>query len=84
MYMIQLFEGSEDVRPVDARRLRHGLLRIGRDSAADWPITDADCELSRAHLELEADDDGLRLKALGTNGVFDDTTGARFPDPSAG
>lgn len=80
MYMLQLFDAANEVQPIDARLIRDGLMRIGRDSAADWPIADPDCQLSRAHCELEVSDGSLTLRALGSNGVFDDATGTRFPD----
>ncbi len=80
MYMLQLFDAEDAIQPLDARLIREGSLRIGRDAAADWPIVDPDCQLSRAHLEIGADANGLRLRALGANGVFDDLSGARFPD----
>jgi predicted component of type VI protein secretion system len=80
MYMLQLFDAADEVRPIDARLLREGAMRLGRDAAADWPIADPDCELSRAHCELAAVDDTLLLRPLGANGVFDDGTGARYPD----
>lgn len=79
MYMLQLFDAADDVQPIDARLIRDGQIRIGRDASADWPIADADCELSRTHCELALDGDALTLHALGTNGVFDDLTGDRFP-----
>jgi predicted component of type VI protein secretion system len=80
MYMLQLFDRADTVNPIDARLLREGMLRIGRDSTADWPIADPDCELSRAHCELALVAGGLNVRALGANGVFDDVSGARFPD----
>ena len=80
MFMLQLFDTANEIQPIDARLIREGLMRIGRDSAADWSIADPDCELSRAHCELAVADGALTLRALGANGVFDDTTGARFPD----
>lgn len=80
MYMLQLFDMGDEVQPIDARLLRDGAMRLGRDAGADWPIADPDCELSRAHCELATVDGGLVLRALGANGVFDDLTGARFPD----
>ncbi|NII57083.1 type VI secretion system-associated FHA domain protein [Sphingomonas aerolata] len=80
MYMLQLFDRDDMVQPLDARLIREGLLRIGRDTEADWPIADPDCALSRAHCELRVDGDGLTLRALGANGVFDADTGQRFPD----
>ncbi|WP_010161144.1 type VI secretion system-associated FHA domain protein [Sphingomonas sp. PAMC 26617] len=80
MYMLQLFDAANELQPIDARLMRDGLIRIGRDSAADWTIADPDCELSRSHCELAVVADELRLRSLGANGVFDDTTGRRFPD----
>ena len=80
MYMLQLFDTADEIQPIDARLMRDGLMRIGRDSAADWSIADPDCELSRAHCELAVVPDGLQIRALGANGVFDDATGERFPD----
>lgn len=80
MYMLQLFDAADAVQPLDARLIREGSLRIGRDAAADWPIVDPDCQLSRSHLEISAGGATLRLRALGANGVFDDLSGARFPD----
>ncbi|MDB5687795.1 MAG: hypothetical protein JWR77_2384, partial [Rhizorhabdus sp.] len=80
MYMLQLFDSADAVQPIDARLIRDGMLRIGRDSAADWSIADPDCALSRSHCELAVVGDDLTLRALGANGVFDDATGARFPD----
>jgi predicted component of type VI protein secretion system len=80
MYMLQLFDAADEVQPIDARLMRDGVLKIGRDSAADWSIADPDCELSRAHCELAVAGNGLTLRALGANGVFDNGTGTRFPD----
>lgn len=80
MYMLQLFDADNLVTPLDARLIRDGLLRIGRDADADWAIADPDCAISRAHCELSAGRTGLTLRALGANGVFDDDTGERFPD----
>lgn len=80
MYMLQLFDAADEVQPIDARLLREGGMRIGRDAGADWPIPDPDCELSRAHCELSTREGTLLLRSLGANGVFDHLTGARFPD----
>lgn len=80
MYMLQLFDAADALQPVDARLLREGVMRIGRDAGADWSIADPDCALSRAHCELIVGPAGLALRALGANGVFDDVTGSRFPD----
>lgn len=83
MYMLQLFDAADEIQPIDARLIHGGLMRIGRDSAADWAIADPDCELSRAHCELSVVDGVLSLRALGANGVFDQVTGTRFPDAVA-
>ena len=80
MYMLQLFDSDDMIQPIDVRLIRDGVLRIGRDTDADWPIADPDCALSRAHCELGVDGDGLTLRALGANGVFDADTDARFPN----
>ncbi len=80
MYMLQLFDVDDDALPIDARLLRDGTLKIGRDPSADWSIADPDCAISRAHCELQAVGDGLRLCATGANGVFDAVSGDRFPD----
>lgn len=80
MFMLQLFDQADEAQPIDARLLRTGMIRIGRGSAADWSIADPDSELSRAHCEIEAQGDRLMLRALGSNGVFDHTTGTRFAD----
>lgn len=80
MFMLQLFDTANEIQPIDARLIRDGLMRIGRDSAADWSIADPDCELSRSHCELAVSGGALTLRALGANGVFDDATGTRFPN----
>ncbi|MEG3181279.1 type VI secretion system-associated FHA domain protein [Sphingomonas sp. LT1P40] len=80
MYMLQLFDRANEVQPIDARLLREGVLRIGRDSAADWSIVDPDFEISRTHCELIVVGDGVNVRALGTNGVFNEEGGTRFPD----
>lgn len=80
MYMLQLFDRADEVQPIDARLLREGVIRIGRGAAADWSIADPDSELSRAHCEIAVAGDQLMLRALGSNGVYDQATGDRFPD----
>ncbi|WP_404338561.1 type VI secretion system-associated FHA domain protein [Sphingomonas sp. MMS12-HWE2-04] len=80
MYMLQLFDLDGSAQPIDARLLRDGAITIGRDTKCDWPIADPDRALSREHCEVVASLDGLILRAMGTNGVFDDTTGERLPD----
>ena len=80
MYMLQLFQRGDEIHPVDARLLREGALRIGRDTAADWSIPDPHCALSRTHCEFAVDTDGLTLRPLGANGVFNAATGERLAD----
>ncbi|WP_432767549.1 MAG: hypothetical protein HEQ22_08835 [Sphingopyxis sp.] len=80
MYMLQLFERGDEMHPVDARLLREGVLRVGRDKSAGWSIPDPDCALSRTHCEFAVGADGLTLRPLGTNGVFDAASGERLPD----
>jgi predicted component of type VI protein secretion system len=80
MFMLQLFNRADDVQPIDARLLRDGAIRIGRGASADWSIADPHSELSRSHCEIAVADDALRLRALGSNGVYDEQTGERFPD----
>ncbi len=80
MYMLRLYDESDPVHPIDARLLRDGVLRVGRDPASDWAIPDADRKISRTHCAFDADGRGLRLRCSGANGVYDDATGARLPD----
>lgn len=80
MYMLQLFECGDDIHPVDARLLHEGVMRVGRDKSADWPIADPNCALSRTHCEFAIGVDGLTIRPLGANGVFDAATGERLPD----
>ena len=80
MYMLQLFDSDDAIEPIDARLLADGTLEIGRDPGADWVIPDPDCALSRTHCELHASPEGLSLRSLGGNGVFDAVAGTRYPD----
>lgn len=79
MYMLQLFDSRDELHPVDARLLRHGVLRVGRDPGADWSIVDPHCALSRTHCEFAVAGEGLTLRSLGANGMFDAATGERLP-----
>lgn len=83
MYMLQLFDRSDEIHPVDARLLRDGVLRVGRDNGADWSIVDPNCALSRTHCEFAVAGDGLTLRSLGANGMFDAITGERLPQDMA-
>ena len=79
MFMLQLFDGSDEIHPVDARLLREGVLRVGRDNGADWSISDPHCALSRTHCEYVVAGEELRLRSLGANGVYSVATGERLP-----
>ena len=83
MYMLQLFARGDEIHPVDARLLREGVLRVGRDESADWSIPDPDCALSRTHCEFAVGAGGLTLRPLGANGVFNAATGERLADRAA-
>ncbi|WP_428630327.1 type VI secretion system-associated FHA domain protein [Sphingopyxis sp.] len=83
MYMLQLFERGDEIHPVDAKLLREGVLRVGRDKSADWSIPDPNCALSRTHCEFAVGADGLTLRPLGANGVFNAATGERLADEAA-
>lgn len=80
MYIFKLYEKDQPLDPVDARLLQDGLLRIGRDPQADWVIHDPSCEISRWHCEYHARPEGLTLRCLGANGVFDEDSQSRLPD----
>lgn len=83
MFMLQLFDASDEIHPVDARLLREGVLRVGRDNSADWSIVDPHCALSRTHCEFAVAGEGLTLRSLGANGTFDMATGERLPQDAA-
>lgn len=78
MYIFKLYEKDQPHQAVDARLLHEGVLRIGRDPKADWVMNDSACEISRWHCEYSAGPDGLTLRSLGTNGMFDRETGTRL------
>jgi predicted component of type VI protein secretion system len=83
MFVARLFDRSDPDRPVGAHMLAEGIIRIGRDPAADWAIADPDCEISRQHLELVCHGSVLLLRPLGANGVFDGASGERLADGEA-
>ncbi|MXO85993.1 FHA domain-containing protein [Altererythrobacter aurantiacus] len=80
MYMLQLFHADDAAQPIDARLLASGNLSIGRDAKADWNIPDPDCEVSRYHCQLCVTEEGVSLFVTGSNGVFDDYGGTRYPE----
>ena len=80
MYLLQLFDSDNAVQPLDARMLRDGAILVGRDTSCDWVISDPDRALSREHCEIAVTMDGLIVRAIGANGVFDGSSGDRLPD----
>lgn len=80
MYVFKLYEKDQPLDAIDARLLQDGLLRIGRDPQADWVIHDPSCEISRWHCEYQARPDGLMLRCMGANGVFDERSQERLPE----
>jgi predicted component of type VI protein secretion system len=80
MFLLRLFDRANPALPVGAHMLRDGTTIVGRDPAADWPIADADCEISRHHLEFAYHDGKLVLRPLGANGVFLEGGDGRLPD----
>lgn len=80
MYVFKLYERDDTEHAVDARFLQDGLLRLGRDPAADWVILDPERQMSRWHCEFRAAGDALTLTCIGANGVFNDPGEERLPD----
>jgi len=70
MVTLRLFHTANPFRPIETRILEEGEISIGRDPAADWPIEDAGCELSRRHCAIRIVDGQLRVKDTSANGVF--------------
>jgi predicted component of type VI protein secretion system len=80
MLLLRLYHQSDPDRPVGAHMLRDGMTIVGRDPVADWSIADADCEISRHHLEFAYRDGKLVLRPLGANGAFLEGSVDRLPD----
>jgi predicted component of type VI protein secretion system len=80
MLLLRLFHQADPAQPIGAHMLREGTTRVGRDPAADWPIADADCEISRHHLEFAYRGGSLVVRPLGANGAFLEGGGGRLPD----
>jgi predicted component of type VI protein secretion system len=70
MVTLRLFHAANPFRPIETRTFGDGEISIGRDPAADWPIDDAACELSRRHCAIRFTDGQLRVKDTSSNGVF--------------
>lgn len=70
MVTLRLFHVADPFRAIDTRTLEQGELQVGRDPAADWPVEDTACELSRRHCVIGVGDDGLYVRDISANGVF--------------
>jgi predicted component of type VI protein secretion system len=70
MVTLRLFHAANPFRPIETRTFEDGEISIGRDPAADWPIEDAACELSRRHCAIRFVEGQLLVKDLSANGVF--------------
>lgn len=70
MVTLRLFHTADPFRPIECRTLVDGEIIVGRDPAADWPIADAACELSRRHCAISLGMDGVQVRDLSANGVF--------------
>lgn len=80
MFLLRLYLEEDPVQPLAAHMLREGVTIVGRDPCADWAILDPDCEISRQHIELTCSNGVLKLRPLGSNGVFRSETGERVLD----
>jgi len=78
MYMFRLFHRDRPFEQIDARMLADGQLSIGRDSQADWQITDPDCALSRLHGCMKLENGQLSYCDTSSNGSFA-ADGVRLP-----
>ncbi len=79
MYLLKLFHESDPDQPISAHMVVEGVIQVGRDPASNWVIPDAECEVSRTHLELSLCDGSLRLRPLGANGVYKGADEERLP-----
>jgi predicted component of type VI protein secretion system len=71
MYSLRLFHQDQPFTPIQARELSEGMaLSLGRDAAADWPVDDPSCKLSRRHCVFAVVENRLFLQDVSTNGVF--------------
>jgi predicted component of type VI protein secretion system len=70
MVTLRLFHTANPFRPIETRTVSEGEIAVGRDPGVDWHIADAACELSRRHLAIIVNNDGLRVRDMSANGVF--------------
>jgi predicted component of type VI protein secretion system len=67
VYSRTLYDDAD--RELGSRRPNEGVMRVGRDLAADWVIDDPQLLISRVHLELRLEGSRLSMSVLGANGV---------------
>jgi predicted component of type VI protein secretion system len=79
MYLLKLFHEADAVQPISAHMVANEITQVGRDPSSHWVIPDADCEVSRNHLELILRDGSLLLRPLGANGVYAFESEERLP-----
>lgn len=80
MFLLRLFHDADPLQPVGALMVREGVLRIGRDPSSDLVVPDAECAVSRTHVEIAQAGGAVTVRPLGANGVFRDEDGARLAD----
>ncbi len=80
MIALRLFKASDVSQQIDMRTLDVGdELTIGRDAAADWALLDPDRSLSRLHMKIAAQGDGVAVTDTSTNGVILANRDERMP-----
>jgi predicted component of type VI protein secretion system len=79
MVTLRLFHAADPFRPIAERMLGAEEIEVGRDPAADWPVEDSACELSRRHCALRLGPSGVIVRDLSANGVFVGPERRRLP-----
>ena len=79
MVTLRLFHVADPFRPIESRVLSSAEMAVGRDPAADWPISDSACELSRRHCSLRLAEEGVYIRDTSANGVFLGAERRRLP-----
>jgi predicted component of type VI protein secretion system len=79
MVTLRLFHAADPFRPIAERTLGAEEIQVGRDPAADWPVEDSACELSRRHCALRLGPSGVVVRDFSANGVFVGRDRRRLP-----
>jgi predicted component of type VI protein secretion system len=79
MVTLRLFHVADPFRPIAHRALGADEIQVGRDPAADWPVDDQACELSRRHCAMRLGPTGVIVRDLSANGVFVGRERRRLP-----